>query len=172
MIPTPRWLSSSSTTVRTLVAADFLNDRVVVPGYEEHDVRLLRMLTDRGTEYCGNRECHEYELYLAIEDIDHLKTKARSPQTNGVCERFHKTIQGEFYAVAFRKKIYRSLEKIQEDADQWIEEYNTQRTHSGKYCFGKTPYQTFVENKHLADGKMLDRLQPTDSTVREVSSVR
>ena len=153
------------------VAADFLNDRVVVPGYEEHDVRLLRMLTDRGTEYCGNRECHEYELYLAIEDIDHLKTKARSPQTNGVCERFHKTIQGEFYAVVFRKKIYRSLEKIQEDADQWIEEYNTQRTHSGKYCFGKTPYQTFVENKHLADEKILDRLQPTEIVLSERSQV-
>jgi len=87
-----------------LVAADMLNDRVV-PWYEEHDVRLLRILTDRGTEYCGNRERHEYQLYLAIEDIDHSRTKARSPQTNGICERFHKTIQDEFYSVAFRKKI-------------------------------------------------------------------
>jgi transposase InsO family protein len=154
-----------------LVAADFLNDRVV-PWYDEHDVRLLRILTDRGTEYCGNRETHEYQLYLAIEDIDHSKTKARSPQTNGVCERFHKTILDEFYSVAFRKKIYRSLDEIQEDADRWIEEYNTQRTHSGKYCFGKTPWQTFLDSKKLADDKMLDRLQPTDDSVREVSSVR
>jgi len=154
-----------------LVAADFLNDRVI-PWYDEHDVKLLRILTDRGTEYCGNRETHEYELYLAIENIDHSKTKARSPQTNGVCERFHKTILDEFYSVAFRKKIYRSLEEIQEDADRWIEEYNTQRIHSGKYCFGKTPWQTFLDSKHLADEKMLDRLQPTDNSVREVSSVR
>ena len=154
-----------------LVAADMLNDRVV-PWYEEHDVRLLRILTDRGTEYCGNRERHEYQLYLAIEDIDHSKTKARSPQTNGICERFHKTIQDEFYAVAFRKKIYHSLDEIQEDADKWIEEYNTERTHSGKYCFGKTPYQTFLDSKNLADEKMLDRLQPTDNSVREVSIVR
>ena len=154
-----------------LVAADFLNDRVV-PWYDEHDVRLLRILTDRGTEYCGNRETHEYELYLAIENIDHSKTKAKSPQTNGVCERFHKTILDEFYSVAFRKKIYRSLDEIQEDADRWIEEYNTQRTHSGKYCFGKTPWQTFLDSKILADEKMLDRLQPTDGPVREVSSVR
>jgi transposase InsO family protein len=154
-----------------LVAADMLNDRVI-PWYEEHDVRLLRILTDRGTEYCGNRERHEYQLYLAIEDIDHSKTKARSPQTNGICERFHKTIQDEFYAVAFRKKLYHSLEEIQEDVDKWIEEYNRERTHSGKYCFGKTPYQTFLDSKSLADEKMLDRLHRTDNPVREVSTVR
>jgi transposase InsO family protein len=154
-----------------LVAAEMLNDRVI-PWYEEHDVRLLRILTDRGTEYCGNRERHEYQLYLAIEDIDHSKTKARSPQTNGICERFHKTIQDEFYAVAFRKKIYHSLEEIQEDVDKWIEEYNTERTHSGKYCFGKTPWQTFLDSKKLADDKMLDRLHQTDNAVREVSTVR
>ena len=75
-----------------LVAAEFLNDRVI-PWYEEQGVRLLRILTDRGTEYCGNREHHEYQLYLAIEDIDHSKTKARSPQTNGICERFHRTFR-------------------------------------------------------------------------------
>jgi len=120
-----------------LVSADILND-CVIPWYEEHDVRLPRILTDRGTEYYGNRERHEYQLYLAIEDIDHSKIKARSPQTNGICERFHKTIQDEFYAVAFRKKIY----QYRRDADKWIEEYNTERTHSDKYCFGKTPYQT------------------------------
>ena len=155
-----------------LVAAEMLNDRVL-PWYEENGVRLLRILTDRGTEYCGNREHHEYELYLAIEDIDHSKTKARSPQTNGICERFHRTIQDEFYATAFRKKIYHSLEEIQEDADKWIEEYNKERTHSGKYCFGKTPWQTFLDSKGLADDKMLDKLQPVDNpAVREVTTVR
>jgi transposase InsO family protein len=154
-----------------LVAADMLNDRVI-PWYDENEVKLLRILTDRGTEYCGNRERHEYQLYLAIEDIDHSKTKARSPQTNGICERFHKTIQDEFYAVAFRKKIYHSLDEIQEDVDKWIEEYNTERTHSGKYCFGKTPWQTFLDSKRLADDKMLDRLHQTDNAVREVSPVR
>lgn len=144
-----------------LVAADLLNDRVV-PWYEENGVRLLRILTDRGTEYCGNREHHEYQLYLAVEDIDHSKTKAKSPQTNGICERFHRTIQDEFYAIAFRKKIYRTLEEIQQDVDEWIKEYNRERTHSGKYCFGKTPWQTFMDAKHLAEEKMLEKLQPTE----------
>ena len=142
-----------------LVAADLLNDRVL-PFLEQEEVRLLRVLTDRGTEYCGALEHHEYELYLAIEDIDHTKTKARSPQTNGICERFHRTIQEEFYQVAFRKKIYHSIEELQADLDQWLWIYNHERTHSGKYCFGRTPYQTLQETKHLAKEKMLDTLFP------------
>ena len=142
-----------------LVAADMLNDRVL-PFLEQHGIPLLRLLTDRGTEYCGAREHHEYELYLSIEDIDHTRTKAKSPQTNGICERFHRTIQEEFYAVAFRKKIYNTLEELQADLDLWLEHYNNERTHSGKYCYGRTPMQTFVETLPLAKEKMLDELPP------------
>ena len=149
-----------------LVAADLLNDQVL-PFFEEENVRLLRILTDRGTEFCGALEHHEYELYLAVEDIDHTKTKARSPQTNGICERFHRTILEEFYQVAFRKKIYHTIEELQADLDQWLWQYNHERTHSGKYCFGRTPYQTFQETKNLAQEKMLDTLFPkeVDETV-------
>ncbi len=132
-----------------LVAADMLNDRVV-PFFEQHDLKVMRMLTDRGTEYCGNRETHEFELYLAIEDIDHSKIKAKSPQTNGICERFNRTVQNEFYAIAFRKKIYTSIEQLQADLDAWMNHYNTERTHSGNYCFGKTPMQTFIEGIAVA----------------------
>src|SRR5262249_4292574 len=92
-----------------ITAADLLNDRVI-PLVESHDVKLMRILTDRGSEYCGNPERHEYELYLAVEDIDHSRTKTKSPQTNGICERFHKTVLNEFYRVAFRKKVYRAIE--------------------------------------------------------------
>lgn len=138
-----------------LVAADILNDRVV-PFFEEQGIPLLRILTDRGTEYCGNREHHEYQLFLAIENIDHTKTKARSPQTNGICERFHKTILQEFYQIAFRKKIYQTLEELQADLDEWLAYYNEQRPHSGRYCYGKTPTQTFEDSKHMAEEKMLD----------------
>ena len=142
-----------------LVAADMLNDRVL-PFFEGQAIPLLRVLTDRGTEFCGAREHHEYELYLALEDVDHSRTKARHPQTNGICERFHRTIQDEFYAVAFRKKIYESLEQLQRDLDTWIDEYNTNRTHTGKYCYGRTPMQTFIESLPLAKEKMLDELPP------------
>jgi hypothetical protein len=141
-----------------LVAADLLNDRVI-PFFEEHHLRILRMLTDRGTEFCGAREHHDYELYLALEDIDHTKIKAKSPQTNGICERLHRTIQNEFYAVAFRKKIYNSMEKLQLDLDIWLENYNRLRTHSGKYCFGKTPMQTFLDSIHLAMERYIERIK-------------
>lgn len=59
-------------------------------------ISLLRILTDRGTEYCGKVENHAYQLYLAVEDVDHTRTKANSPQTNGIRERFHRTIKDEF----------------------------------------------------------------------------
>ena len=137
-----------------LVAADTLNDKVL-PFYQEQEVDLLRVLTDRGTEYCGAREHHEYELYLTIEDIDHSKTKAKSPQTNGICERFHRTIQEEFYAIAFRKKLYDSIESLQLDLDDWMHYYNNEREHSGRYCYGKTPYQTWQDSKVLAKEKSL-----------------
>lgn len=114
-----------------------LNDQVV-PFFEQQELRLLRILTDRGTEYCGIRNQHEYQLYLvAIEDIDHTKTKAKSPQTNGICERFHRTIQDEFYAIVFRKKIYRSIEELQLDLNNRLLYHNMEKTHTGKHCYGK-----------------------------------
>ena len=137
-----------------LVAADLLNDRVI-PFFEGAEIPLLRILTDRGTEYCGNREHHEYQLYLQIEDIDHSRTKARHPQTNGICERFQRTMLNEFYRVAFRKKIYRSLDELQEDVDNWLLEYNEQRTHSGKYCFGNTPMLTFLDSIPMSSFNLL-----------------
>jgi len=124
------------TTKTPITAADLLNDRVL-PFYESQGLPMLRILTDRGTEYCGKVEHHDYELYLALNDIDHTKTKAASPQTNGVCERFHKTILQEFYQITFRKKLYSSLEELQLDLDGWLKFYNTERTHQGKVCNGR-----------------------------------
>ena len=137
-----------------ITAADLLNDRVL-PFFEEQGIAVIRMLTDRGTEYCGNPEHHEYELYLAVEDIDHTRTKARSPQTNGICERFHRTVLEEFYRIAFRKKIYRTIDELQRDLDQWLKEYNEERPHQGRWCYGKTPMQTFIDTLPLAREKLL-----------------
>jgi hypothetical protein len=91
-----------------------------MPFFDEKEVKLSRVLTDRGTEYCGNPERHEYELYLAVEDIDHSRTETKSPQTNGIVERLHKTMLNEFYRIAFRKKLYASLRELQDDLDEWI----------------------------------------------------
>ena len=117
--------------------------------------KLSRVLTDRGTEYGGNPERHEYELYLALEDVDHSRTKTKSPQTNGIVERFHKTVLDEFYRVAFRKRIYGSIAELQADLDEWIRSYNEDRPHQGRWCFGKTPKQTFLDAIPLAKEKMI-----------------
>jgi transposase InsO family protein len=137
-----------------VTAADLLNDRVV-PFFDEHGIRLLRILTDRGTEFCGTPDGHPYQVYLAIEDIEHTRTKVRSPQTNGICERFHKTVLDEFYRVAFRKKLYSTLVELQADLDAWLREFNEQRPHQGRWCFGKTPLKTFLDSLPLAKEKMV-----------------
>ena len=138
-----------------ITAAHMLNDRVV-PWFEQQEVPILRILTDRGTEYCGKIEHHAYQLYLATENIDHSRTKAYSPQTNGIVERFHKTMKNEFYDIAFRKKLYHNLEELQADVDQWLMEYNQLRPHSGRHCYGKTPMQTFDESAVIAKSKQLE----------------
>lgn len=142
-----------------ITSADILNDRVL-PFFEEQQVPLLRILTDRGTEFKGRPEHHEYELYLQIEGIEHSKTQIRRPQSNGICERLHRTMQEEFYAVAFRKKLYTNLADLQNDLDEWMRFYNNERCHSGRYCFGKTPMETFKESIILARQKMIGQHTP------------
>ena len=167
-------------TEKTAITAAHTLNETVLPWFQTHGVSLLRILTDRGTEYCGKVEAHAYQLFLAVEDIDHSKTKARSPQTNGICERFHKTMKSEFYDITFRKKIYHSIEELQEDVDTWLVTYNEHRPHSGPRCYGKTPFQTFVEGKSIALEKQLDNqfevreneteLAKSDDTSSEASS--
>ena len=149
-----KWAAAKLYTTKTpITGAELLNDRVL-PFFSSMEMGLIRILTDRGTEYCGRVEAHDFELYLGINDIEHTKTKARHPQTNGICERFHKTILNEFYRVAFRRKLYQSLEELQTDLDDWIAHYNTERTHQGKMCCGRTPMQTLIEGKTLWQEKV------------------
>lgn len=156
-------------TEKTAITAAHTLNETVLPWFEQHGVPLLRILTDRGTEYCGKIETHAYQLFLAVENIDHSKTKARSPQTNGICERFHRTMKQEFYDITFRKKIYSSLEELQQDADKWLKEYNELRPHSGRYCYGKTPWQTFLDSKPLALEKQLDKYQGVSENKKELA---
>ncbi len=136
------------TTKTPITAADLLNDQVL-PFFEAQALPLLRILTDRGTEYCGKVEQHDYQLYLAVNDIEHTRTRTRSPQTNGICERFHKTLLQEFYQVTFRKKLYADLETLQSDLDEWLQYYNNERTHQGKMCCGRTPMATLEDGKSI-----------------------
>ena len=91
-----------------------------------------------------------------MNDIDHTRTKAKSPQTNGICERFHKTVLQEFYQVAFRKTLYSSIGQLQGDLDVWLNAYNTERTHQGKMCCGRTPMETLEDGKQIWQEKFVD----------------
>ncbi len=149
-----KWAAAKLYSTKTpITAADLLNDRVL-PFMEEHGMGVLRVLTDRGTEFCGKAESHDYQLFLAYNDIEHTKTQVRHPQTNGICERFHKTILQEFYQVAFRRKIYRSIDELQVDLDEWLAYYNNDRTHQGKMCCGRTPIQTLIDGKEAWHDKI------------------
>ena len=149
-----KWAAAKLYTTKTpITAADLLNDRVL-PFFAEQGMGIIRILTDRGTEFCGRPESHDYQLYLALNDIEHTKTKVRHPQTNGICERFHKTILQEFYQVTFRRKIYRSIEELQRDLEDWLHDYNYERTHQGKMCCGRTPMQTLIDGKEAWHDKI------------------
>jgi transposase InsO family protein len=149
-----KWAAAKLYSTKTpITAADLLNDRVL-PFMEEQGMGVLRVLTDRGTEFCGKAETHDYQLFLALNDIEHTKTQVRHPQTNGICERFHKTILQEFYQVAFRRKIYRTIEELQADLDEWLAYYNNDRTHQGKMCCGRTPMQTLIDGKEAWHDKI------------------
>ena len=137
-----------------VTAAELLKDRGL-PFFELPEIPVNRLLTDRGTEYCGAPERHEYERYLAVENIDHTRTKARPPQTHGSCERFHKTMLNEFSRVAFRKQVYRTWEELQADVDAGVQEYNEPRPPHGRWCYGKTPRQTCVDSGPLAKENIL-----------------
>src|SRR5690606_14228202 len=151
-----KWAAAKLYTTKTpITAADLLNDRVL-PFFAQQGMGGLRILTGRGTEYCGKPESHDYQLYLALHDIEHSKTKANHAQTNRICARFHKTILQEFYQVAFRRKIYQSIEEVQLGLDDWIVHYNNERTHQGKMCCGRTPMQTLMDGKEEWDRKVTD----------------
>jgi len=131
-----------------LCAADLLNDKVL-PSFDEHNIGVLRILTDNGREYCGLKDSHPYELFLHLVDIEHTRTRVRRPQTNGSVERLNQIIKEEFYEVAFRKKLYRTIEEIQTDLDEFMRYYNEDRTNQGRYCQGRTPLQTFLDGLEL-----------------------
>ena len=116
----------------------------VLPQYREWGIPVSAILTDNGREYCG-KEHHAYELYLALNDIEHRTTKVRSPQTNGFVERFNRTVLDEFLRPSLRQKFYGSVEALQEGLDQWLKHYNEERPHRGYRNRGKRPIDAINE---------------------------
>lgn len=138
----------------SLTAADLLNAQGV-PFFATHAVPLSRILRARGTEYCGSPDPHEYAWYLAVENIDHTRTKVKSPQTKGSVEWRHKTLRNEFSRLTFRKKISLSLAELQAELERGRREYKEERPHPGRWCYGKTPLQTFLDTIPLAKEQLV-----------------
>jgi transposase InsO family protein len=129
-----------------MTAVDLLHERVL-PFYEAQGVVLERVLTDNGREYCGRPRHHPFELYCAVQQVEHRTTRVGSPESNGMVERFNRTLKEEFFSVAYRKRLYESVEALQTDLDGVLSFYNERRAHHGYRTQGRTPLQTFTEHQ-------------------------
>lgn len=116
----------------------------VAPFYEAHDLKVGAVLTDNGSEFCGN-EAHPFERMLFQLGIDHRTTRVARPQTNGFVERFHRTVLEEFFRVRLRETLYSDLDTLEIDLQAWIVHYNTDRPHLGYRNQGRTPYETVLK---------------------------
>ncbi|HSH58675.1 MAG TPA: IS481 family transposase [Acidimicrobiales bacterium] len=116
----------------------------VLPFYRDRRLTVGAVLTDNGREYCGT-QAHPFEIYLALNDIEHRRTKVKHPWTNGFVERFHRTALDEFFRTAFRTTFYESVEALQADFDAWLRHYNEERPHLGYRNHGKRPLDTVTE---------------------------
>jgi transposase InsO family protein len=128
------------TTKRPEAAVAVLHNEVL-PFYGEKEIEVSAILTDNGREFCGT-DTHPFEMYLLLNDIEHRRTKVRSPRTNGFVERFNGTVLDEFFREAFRATLYESVEQLQEDLDKWLHHYNTERPHQGYRNMGRRPIDT------------------------------
>jgi transposase InsO family protein len=129
-------------------AVDFVKTKVI-PVYEMFGIRLDRILTDNGKEYTTHWKNgkHDYEIFLDRCGIRHSRIKPRCPKSNGIVERFNRTLLEEFYQVAMIKKVYTCLNQLQDDLDKFIYYYNFKRTNQGYRLKGKIPYQKFIDGK-------------------------
>jgi len=130
-------------------ACDLLTTRVL-PTYRSFGIPLRRILTDNGREYSAltekGKSAHLFEQLLKKESIKHSYTKLKHPWTNGYAESFHKTLLNEFYHLAFRRKLYTSLEELQADLDDFLSYYNFERVHQGRKLKGKTPAEKLLQS--------------------------
>jgi transposase InsO family protein len=131
-----------TTKLPEATAAVLHND--TLPFYAERMIPVSAILTDNGREFCGTPS-HPYEMCLELNEIEHRKTKVRSPQTNGFVERFNGTVLDEFFRDAFRRTMYETVDSLQEDLDTWLKEYNTERSHQGYRNMGRRPIDTISQ---------------------------
>ena len=133
-------LARPYTSKMPIPATETLYDRIM-QFYEALGVIVQAILTDHGREFCGKPEQHAYELMLAMEGIEHRRTKIATPRTNGFVERMNRTLLDECFRVAGRQTWYITPAEIQRDLDTFLRYYNLERSHQGYRLKGRTPAQ-------------------------------
>ena len=112
-----------------------------MPFSAERTIPVTAVLTDNGRACCGT-PAHPYEVYLALNGVEHRRTKVRSPKTNGFVERFQRTAKEECFEIALRETFYETVEALQADFDARLTHYNTERPHLRYRNRGKRPIDT------------------------------
>jgi len=149
-------------TSKQAEAAAALLHNEVLPFYRQHGLRVKAVLSDNGREFCG-KDDHPFELYLELNDIEHRHTQLRRPQTNGFVERFQRTVLDEFFRLAFRTKLYETVEALQADLDAWLRHDNYERPHQGYRNLGKRPFER-IEAYVAEQQNLLPVLDPPAAT--------
>ncbi len=132
-------------TSKLPITAVHLMNNDVLPTFEEAKAKIDVVLSDNGREFCGRADRHPYELFLQLEDIEHRTTKVKRPQSNGIVERFHRTLLDEHFRIEGRKTWFETVEEMQTVLDTYLVVYNTERPHQGRGMNGRTPVYAFRE---------------------------
>jgi transposase InsO family protein len=132
-------------TSKLPITAVHIMNTDVLPTFDAHEAKIETVLSDNGREFCGRPDRHPYELFLQLENIEHRTTRVKRPQSNGIVERFHRTLLDEHFRVEGRKTWFETVEEMQVVLDAFMDGYNQRRPHQGRGMNGRTPQRAFTE---------------------------
>ncbi len=125
-----------------VTAVQTLNNDVL-PTFEQHGAHIDAVLSDNGREFCGREDRHPYELFLQLEGIEHKRTRVNRPHSNGIVERWHRTVLDEHFRVEGRRPWFETIDEMQVVLDTYLVNSNTKRPHQGRGMDGRTPLKAF-----------------------------
>ena len=94
-------------------------------------VEVAQVMSDNGSPYVS----HAWRDTCGELGLEHIRTRAYRPQTNGKAERFIQTLKREWAYL----RPYRSAAARAKALGPWLEHYNRKRPHGS--LAGRTPYE-------------------------------
>ena len=124
----------------------------VLPWFTDKGISIEQVLTDKGAEFYGSSNGgDQYQTLLKSMNVEHIKMRAyNSPEVNGICARFHSVQKSHLYDLLLRSKSFTQLVELEQELANWLTIYNTETPHQERYCYGKTPAETFQQSVHLS----------------------